>query len=96
MIRKDVFTGQTTSPVVESYEENNICIANVPANMTKYYHPLDLTVNGYAKRFMKTSFNEWYAQQFKKQLVDGVNLEDIRVNLHSRNMGCRFLQPHDN
>ena len=47
----DVFTGQTTSPVVESYEENNICIVNVPANMTKYYQPL--TVNGYAKRFMK-------------------------------------------
>ena len=53
LIVMDVFTGQTTSPVVESYEENNICIVNVPANMTKYYQPLDFTVNGYAKRFMK-------------------------------------------
>ena len=53
LIVMDVFTGQTTSPVVESYEENNICIVNVPANMTRYYQPLDLTVNGYAKRFMK-------------------------------------------
>ena len=81
LIVMDVFTGQTTSPVVESYEENNICIVNVPANMTKYYQPLDLTVNGYAKRFMKNKFIEWYAQQFKKQLDDGVNLEDIRVKL---------------
>ena len=81
LIVMDVFTGQTTSPVVESYEENNICIVNVPANMTKYYQPLDLTVNGYAKRFLKKKINEWYAQQFKKQLDDGVNLEDIRVKL---------------
>ena len=65
---------------VESYEENIICIVNVP-NMTKYYQPLDLTVNGYAKRFLIIFFNEWYAQQFKKQLDDGVNLEDIRVKL---------------
>ena len=36
LIVMDVFTGQTTWPVVESYEENNICIVNVPANMTKY------------------------------------------------------------
>ena len=81
LIVMDVFTGQTTSRIVESYEENNICIVDVPANMTKYYQHLDLTVNGYAKRFMKKTFNEWYAQQFKKQLDDGVNLEDIRVKL---------------
>ena len=53
LIVMDVFTGQTTSPVDESYEENNICIVNLPANMTKYYQPLDLTINGYAKRFIK-------------------------------------------
>ena len=46
LIVMDVFTGQTTSPVVESYKENNICIVKVPANMTKYYQPLDLTING--------------------------------------------------
>ena len=37
----DVFTGQITSVVLESYKENNILIFNVPANMNKYYQPLD-------------------------------------------------------
>ena len=53
----DVFTGQMTVEVLNTYEEANILIINVPANMTKYYQPLDLTVNGYAKRFKANSLN---------------------------------------
>ena len=55
----DVFTGQMTVDVLNTYGEANILIINVPANMTKYYQPLDLTVNGYAKRFLKSKFTEW-------------------------------------
>ena len=43
---------------VNAYAEGNILIINVPANMTKHYQPLDLTVNGYAKRFFKSKFTE--------------------------------------
>ena len=32
-----------------------MCVLYVPANMTKYYQALDLTVNGYAKRYFKNS-----------------------------------------
>ena len=55
----------------------NICIVNVPANMTKFYQPLDLKVNGYAKRFLKRKFNEWYSGQVKTQLDKGINIEDV-------------------
>ena len=77
----DVFTGQMTAEVLRRYEENNILIVNVPRNMTKYYQPLDLTVNGYSKRFLKNKFNEWYSMQVSKQLADGVMLEDVQIKL---------------
>ena len=38
-----------TAEILNAYEEVNILIINVPANMTKFYQSLDLTVNGYAK-----------------------------------------------
>ena len=77
----DVFTGQTTADVIDCYKKNNMCVVYVPANMTKYYQPLDLTVNGYAKRYFKNKFNEWYSQQVSSQLARGINLENIEVKL---------------
>ena len=67
--------------VLEAYEQANICIVNVPPNITKYYQPFDLTVNGYAKRYMKSRFHGWYSSQVKQQLDDGVNIEDVQVTL---------------
>ena len=61
LVIMDVFTGQMTEEVLNAYEEANILIINVPANMAKYYQPLDLTANGYAKRFLKSKFTEWYS-----------------------------------
>ena len=49
--------------------------------LPKYYQPLDLTVNRYAKHYFKNEFNEWYLQQASSQLACGINLEDIEVNL---------------
>ena len=46
LVIMDVFTGQMTVEMHNAYEEANILIINVPANMTKYYQPLDLTFNG--------------------------------------------------
>eukprot|EP00794_Sanderia_malayensis_P006691 gene6691-7447_t len=81
LVIMDVFTGQMTSEVLALFMEHNICIVNVPPNMTKYYQPLDLTVNGYAKRFTKNKFNEWYAQQITRQLQEGNKLENVDVKL---------------
>ena len=64
----DVFTGQMTSAFKEVLEENNTLVTNVPANMTRFYQPLDLTVNGSAKRFIVKKFNSWYLQQIPDEL----------------------------
>ena len=77
----DVFTGQMTVEVLNTYEEANILIINVPANMTKYYQPLDLTVNGYAKRFLKSKFTEWCSSRVRAYLDNGVSINNIEVRL---------------
>ena len=42
--------------------KNNIIVTNILANMTKFYQPLDLTVSGYARRFIAKSY---YPMAFK-------------------------------
>ena len=49
----DVFRGQITDEVLDHFKENNIANVFVPANMTGQLPPLDLTVNGYAKKYCK-------------------------------------------
>ena len=51
----------------------------VPANMTNFLQPLDLTVNGYVKKFMCGKFNAWYSLQIENQLDAGKQLQDIDV-----------------
>ena len=81
LVIMDVFTGQMTPEVLASYKEFNICVENVPANMTKYYQPLDLTVNREAKRFLKRKFVDWYSKQVSDQLTKGKSLESVQVPL---------------
>ena len=76
-----VFTGQMTEDVVRQYQDNNILIVNVPSNMTKYYQPLDLTVNGYCKKFLKRKLTQWYSAEVTRQLPNKVVLEDVQVKL---------------
>ena len=81
LVIMDVFTGQMTAEVFNAYEKANILIIKLPANMTKYYQPLDQTVNGYAKRFLKSKFTEWYSSQVRAYLDNGVSIDDIEVGL---------------
>ena len=62
----DVFKGQMTSEVTNLLLKNNIFIVTVPSNMTHLFQPLDLTVNGHCKVFLKRKFTQWFAQQFDK------------------------------
>ena len=59
----------------------NIEIVSVPANMTHFFQPLDLTVNGQAKKFCKEKFTTWYSQEVQRQLDSGTSFEDIEVDL---------------
>lgn len=81
LVIMDVFTGQMTSEVKEVLEKNDILVTNVPANMTRFYQPLDLTVNGSAKRFIAKKFHNWYSQQISDELESGKSLEEIEIKL---------------
>ena len=77
----DVFKEQMTSEVLTILNDNDICLVNTPPNMTKYYQPLDLTVNGHARRYLKNNFSTWYGDQISKQLDEGVNIDAVDVKL---------------
>ena len=77
----DVFRGQITYKVLDHFKENNIATVFVPANMTGQLQPLDLTVSGYAKKYCKKKFNEWYMEQISKQLDSGKPIDEIEVKL---------------
>ena len=77
----DVFSGQMTVPVTEKLAENFIKYVKVPANMTSLFQPLDLTVNGSAKAFMKKKITEWYSLEVTKQLDNDKSTEEIEVKL---------------
>ena len=66
LIIMDVFKGQMTSEVLTNFNGNNICLANIPPQMTKYCQLLDLTVNGHAKRYLKNKFCTWYGNLISK------------------------------
>ena len=53
MLILDVFKGQLTNEVVNEMKEHHIVMCQVPVNMTHLFQPLDLTVNGSAKGFLK-------------------------------------------
>ena len=77
----DAFSGQVTDPVIQKLKENHIKVTRVPPNMTNLFQPLDLTVNGSAKAFMKKKFTEWYSSSIATQLDEGKAVEDIDVEL---------------
>ena len=64
-----------TEPVMAKLRENHIKLVRVPPNMTHLFHPLDLTVNGAAKSYLKRRFTEWYGSQISKHLDSGKEME---------------------
>ena len=59
----------------------NTEVVSVPAGMTHFFQPLDLTVNGEAKRFMKDMFITWYSAEVQKQMESGNSTDEIEVDL---------------
>ena len=53
LLSTDVFSGQITQAVLDTLQKEDILLSRVLAGMTHIYQVLDLTVNGYAKRFTK-------------------------------------------
>ena len=76
----DVFRGQITDDVLKLFKQNHTDVF-VPANMTGILQPLNLTVNGFAKKFYKKKFNHWYMEHIMKQLDDRKSIEKIDAKL---------------
>ena len=70
-----------TPAVLQKLRENYIFLVRVPPNMANLFQPLDLTVNGAAKAFMKRRFTEWYSQEIWKELESGKELNDVDIKL---------------
>ena len=66
LVIMDVFTGQMSSKV-KILQGKNILLTNVPANMIRFYQPLNLTVNGSTKRFIAKKFNGWYSDNISEK-----------------------------
>ena len=81
LVITDVFTGQMTPELLDSYKAYKICVITVPANITKYYQAMDLTVNKEAKPFLKRKFVNGYSHQVVNQLSEGKPLESMQVPL---------------
>ena len=62
----DIFRGQMTDKVKEQLNELNIECVYVPANMTHFFQPLDLTVNGCAKQRTRKEFVTYYSSAVKQ------------------------------
>ena len=59
----------------------DIIAVYVPANMTKYFQPLDLTINGVAKTFLKDKFDNWYDREVTRQVDSGAGVYTVDVKL---------------
>ena len=66
----DVFRGQMTERVKDKLTSLSIEPVSVPANMTHFFQPLDLTVNGSAIMFMRKQFTEYCSHQLENIEVD--------------------------
>ena len=73
----DAFKGQVTDGVKKELQSLSIEMVQVPANMTPFFQPLDLTVNRVAKQHTRTSFVKYYSDCVTKQLESGKSLDDI-------------------
>ena len=76
----DVFKGQMTPTVKRELQSLNIELVPVPANMTYSFQPLDLTVSGSAKKFIRRKFVSYYSNEIKSQLYSGKELNDVEVD----------------
>ena len=63
-----MFRGQKAAKVLKKLASLNIAIVSVPANMIHFFQPLDLTINGEVKRYMKDKFSTWYSDEVKQQI----------------------------
>ena len=66
---------------MDSLEENNILVVEIPPNCTDRLQPLDLAVNKPLKDQMKRQFHHWYADEVQKKMKGSAVSENKIVDL---------------
>ena len=75
----DGFKGQTTNDIRALLNSHNIIPMQLPANCTDKLQPLDISINKPMKDHIKAKFQQWYANEVRKQLP--VNQVKVDVSL---------------
>ena len=76
----DTFKGHKEDRMESLLLENNVLSVIVPSNCTDLLQPLDLSVNKPLKDPLRRSFQSWYSEQVSKQLEEGKEPEDVKVD----------------
>ena len=65
--------------VIAQLKNNRPFFVKVINNMTPLFKPLNLTVNGQRKKYMKDEFTDWYSKQIENNLHASTKKEDIGI-----------------
>lgn len=77
----DEFKGQTTTRVLNLLQSNDFMYVIVPPNCTDRLQPLDVSVNRAAKQFLRSKFENWYADNIVAQKDTGKEIEPVDMRL---------------
>ena len=66
-------------------EENNIVIFVLP-NCTDLLQPLDVSRNKGLKTEIKKCFVNWYSDEVKEQLDNGISIQEVNINMQMSKM----------
>jgi len=76
----DGFRGQTTNDIRASLNSHNIIPMQLPLNCTDKLQPLDISINKPMKDHLKAKFQQWYANEVKKQL-ETIPVNQVKVDV---------------
>lgn len=76
----DGFKGQTTSDIRALLNSHNIVAMQLPPNCTDKLQPLDISINKPMKDHMKAKFQQWYANEVRKQL-ETISVKQVKVDV---------------
>ncbi|KAJ8315224.1 hypothetical protein KUTeg_007374 [Tegillarca granosa] len=77
----NIYTALRGEELKQLLFDKNIQIVYVPASCTDKLQPLDLGINAPFKASMRAQFEDYYAEEVKKQLQNEVALKDVKVDL---------------
>ena len=81
LIVMDTFKGQDNAEIKALCLKNNCELVIVPQNLISKFHPLDISINQKAKKFISHKFNTCYSDRVSEQLKKGVAPGDVKVSM---------------